>query len=302
VAQDPALSAPFDLMLGVPIDCSGAFVGCQRLPAALRAAGIAEALGVPDGGNLQVAIADPVRDPGSGVIGLRDVVGAATVVREALAPLLAERKRPLVLGGCCTLLIGVAAALRDIGADAGLLFVDGHLDCYDGASSLSGEAADMELAVLLGVGAEPLVRIAGEPPLLPDRRVAVLGPADEAEAARDGAPDPRRFAPAMPIVTSVELSRDPAGHARAALEHLRDAPAGFWLHLDLDVLSAAELPAVDYPQEQGLTWDELLALLRPVLADDRLLGADVTILNPTLDPDGSASTRTVRLLADALGP
>ena len=41
----------------------------------------------------------------------------------------------LVLGGCCTLLIGVMAALRDNGTDAGLLFVDGHLDCYDGASS-----------------------------------------------------------------------------------------------------------------------------------------------------------------------
>ena len=95
------MSAPFDLVLGVPIDCSGAFAGCERLPAALRAAGIAEALGVPDHGNLQAAIADPVRDPADGVIGLRDVVGAVTVVRETLAPLLAEGRRPLVLGGCC---------------------------------------------------------------------------------------------------------------------------------------------------------------------------------------------------------
>jgi len=154
--------------------------------------------------------------------------------------------------------------------------------------------------LMLGVGADPIVQIAGDPPLLSDRRVVVLGGADEEDAARDGSPDPRSFAPAMPIVTSVELSRDPAGHARAALEHLRDAPAGFWLHLDLDVLSAAELPAVDYPQEQGQTWDELLDLLRPVLADDRLLGADVTILNPTLDPEGRYSARTVRLLSDAL--
>jgi arginase len=285
----------FDLMLGVPIDSSGAFVGCERLPAALRAAGLVEALGIPDLGNLQVTIADPVRDLDHGVLGLRDTANACQVVRRELAPLLADGRRPLVLGGCCTLLIGVMAALHDVGKDAGLLFVDGHLDCYDGASSPYGEAADMELAVLLGVGAPALTEIAGT---LSDRRVVALGNTDEEEAAGNGSPDPRTFAPAMHIVDFAELARDPEGHARRAIEHLRDAD-GFWLHLDLDVLSKAELPAVDYAADDGITWDELLALLRPALADPALLGADVTILNPTMDPDGRYAARAVELLRDA---
>ena len=284
------MSTPFDVLIGVPIDSSGAFVGCERLPAALRAAGIVEATGACDLGNLQVAIADPVRDVRTGIIGLADVVAATAVIHRELERILDAGHRPLVLGGCCTLLLGVMAALDD----AALLFVDGHLDCYDGASSPNGEAADMELAILLGVGPAALV---GAGPRLTQDRVVVLGPADEEEAAANGAPDPRRFAPAMPIVTSDELRADPAGHARAALAHL-DGP--FWLHLDLDVLSARELPAVDYPQERGLTWDELLALLRPVLADERLLGADITILNPALDPGNRYGARAVRLLTDAL--
>ena len=102
----------------------------------------------------------------------------------------------------------------------------------------------------------------------------------------------------MPIVDFAELARDPEGHARRAVERLRDAD-GFWLHLDLDVLSKAELPAVDYAADDGVTWDELLALLRPVLADPALLGADVTILNPTMDPDGRYAARAVELLRDA---
>ena len=52
----------FDLMIGVPSDCSGAFAGCERMPAALRAQGLADSLGVIDAGNLQVVVADPVRD------------------------------------------------------------------------------------------------------------------------------------------------------------------------------------------------------------------------------------------------
>jgi arginase len=289
------MTKPFDVMLGVPIDSSGAFVGCERLPAALRAAGLVEALGIPDLGNLQVTIADPVRDPEHGVLGLDDAANACQVVRRELAPLLADGKHPLVVGGCCTLLIGVMAALHDIGKDAGLLFVDGHLDCYDGSSSPGGEAADMELAVLLGVGAPQLTEIA---PTLSDRRVVALGNTDEEEAAGNGSPDPRQFAPAMPIVDYAELARDPAGHAQRAREHLRD-PDGFWLHLDLDVLSKAELPAVDYAADPGITWDELLVLLRPTLADPALLGADVTILNPTMDPDGRYAARAVELLREA---
>ena len=279
----------FDVMLGVPIDSSGAFVGCERLPAALRAAGIAEATGARDLGNLQVTIADPVRDPETGVIGLQDVVSATEVIRRELGEVLSAGHRPLVLGGCCTLLLGAMGALPG----TGLLFVDGHLDCYDGASSPGGEAADMELAVLLGVGAPALLDVA---PRLAPERVVVLGPADEQEAAANRSPDPRAFAPGMPIVTTDELQRDPEGHARRALDQL-DGP--FWLHLDLDVLSARELPAVDYPQDNGLTWEQLLALLTPVLADDRLRGADVTILNPVLDPDGRYAARAVELLKKA---
>jgi arginase len=293
------MSGPFDVLLGAPMDSSGAFVGCERLPAALRSAGIGKSFGIPDAGNLQVTIADPVRDPATGVIGLRDLLGASAVVREGVGRLLAEGRRPLVLGGDCTLLIGVAAALRDSRPGAGLVFVDGHLDCYDGNSSQTGEGADMELAILLGVGPEPLVRFGGAVPLIAHDRVVVLGPADERQAAEDGAPDPRTFASEVGIVPSEELAGAPGGHARAALERLDATADGFWLHLDLDVLAAQHLPAVDYPQDQGLSWAQLLELLVPVLAHERLLGADVTILNPVLDPDGRHAARTVELLRDA---
>jgi arginase len=296
------MASPFDLIVGVPVDSSGAFVGCERLPAALRAAGVADALGgIPDAGNLQVTLADPVRDEVTGVIGIRDIVNASTTIRDRIGAILSTDEKPFVLGGDCTLLIGVGAALRDRKPNAGLLFVDGHLDCYDGATSQTGEAADMELAVLLGVGAEELVSFGGlEPPLIAHERVAVLGPADEKEAAADGAPDPREFAPGARIAVWDEVAADPAGQARAALEQLDANAGGFWLHLDLDVISAQHLPAVDYPQENGLNWDQLHELLVPVFAHEGLIGANVTILNPTLDTDGRYARRTVELLRDAI--
>ena len=48
------------------------------------------------------------------------------------------------------------------------------------------------------------------------------------------------------------------------------------------------MPAVDYLLPGGLDWDELAELLVPLAASPALLGADVTIYNPSLDPTASA--------------
>jgi arginase family enzyme len=65
------------------------------------------------------------------------------------------------------------------------------------------------------------------------------------------------------------------------------------------VLSASALPAVDYVDERGLSWEQLGELLGVALSSSQLIGASVVILNPTLDTDGAGARRVVRLLADA---
>ena len=55
---------------------------------------------------------------------------------------------------------------REVGS-VGLWFLDGHPDYLDGQTSETGETADMDLAVLTGDGAEPLVTLAGAPPMVP---------------------------------------------------------------------------------------------------------------------------------------
>ncbi len=184
-----------DCFVGVPVDSSGAFAGCERMPAALRAAGLASELGTADLGNLQVALADPVRDPASGIIGLPSLVAATDVIRRATRGLLGAGRRPLLVGGCRSLLIGVAAALGDVSPGAGLAFIDGHLDFYSGTSSPTGEAADMELALILGIGPAEITGLTGGERLLDPAAVVHLGARDQQEAADCGAPDPQACAP-----------------------------------------------------------------------------------------------------------
>jgi arginase len=146
------------VVVGVPIDSLGKPGGTELAPAALREAGIVEVLGARDAGDLDVRIVGTERDPESGIVGYPTVVATCEGVRDGIAELLRDGAFPVVLGGCCTLVPGVAAALRTVDRrPAGLAYLDGHLDLYDGRTSPTGEAADLPLAIVAGHGDPALV-------------------------------------------------------------------------------------------------------------------------------------------------
>ena len=272
-------------ILGIPIDSSGKRTGVERMPDALRTAGLTELLDAQDRGDLPVAIDDPQRDPATGMIGFGAVCTASSAIQAAVTDMLAAGERPLLIGGCCTLLIGVAAALKTQVGSVGLAFVDGHLDFYDGHSSPTGEAADMELAILTGHGPGGLIDLVGAPPLLDPAHIVALGYRDERKAELDGAPDPNELTPQMTRYSVYDVRREgfvSLGYEIA--ERFADTPGRFWLHLDLDVLDQEVMSAVDYPMLEGLAWDELRALIYPLAQSSALIGMDVTIYNPLLDP------------------
>lgn len=276
-------------LLGAPIDSSGAGRGEERAPAALRAAGLLGRLGARDAGEADARIRDARRDAATGVIGATNVRRASTSIMTHVGEILSAEERPLVVGGDCTLLLGIFEALRP---GSGLWFVDGHADFFDGQSSPTGEAADMDLAILTGHGPPGLLEPEG--PLVAPETVVLLGHRPD-ELHSDVAAENARLDPAIHALnTSAIRSQGPAQAGRDAAARLAGRPA--WLHLDLDVLDETVLPAVTYPQTQGLDWDELLALARPLVSAPDLVGISVADFNPDRDPDGTYAARLVECL------
>jgi arginase len=74
----------------------------------------------------------------------------------------------------------------------------------------------------------------------------------------------------------------------------------FILHLDVDVISGDELPAVNVPETGGLTLAQVRDSLKKFAAHKNLLGLDIAQFNPDKDPDGSAAKKIVDLLVEAL--
>jgi arginase len=239
------------------------------------------------------------RDSSSGVLGLPGLIRASQELRERVAEVFSLGQRPLVLGGDCTLLLGVGAALQRRFHRPGLWFVDGHTDTFDAAMSPTGEAADMELGALTGHGPAELTVCADADPVIAPERVIVLG-----HRHADDLEDPRELDLVDPAIERIHARSVRAEGLRAvalrAERRLHDVADAVWLHLDLDVLDQQELPAVSYPQPGGLTWEELSQLLEPLAASERLAGMSVADLQADLDPGGSWARRVVDLLAAQL--
>jgi arginase len=291
-------------IIGVPTNSSGTTEGVARAPQALRVAGLIDTLqqvsDVKDYGDVAVLAPTPDRSQASGIIAEESLISMTQGVQQAVDLALTEGRFPLVIGGDCPVLLGCLAAARSRLDRTGLLFVDGHEDAYPPHQSPTGEAADMELGLALGLVPAPglLADLARLLPLVGPDEVRMLGMRDAALLQTEGVSS---------LAQEVELYDDQAlqGESLASitqttLMHIQARTNGWWLHVDLDVLSTEALSAIDYPQPGGLSWRQLETLTAIAMAAEGLLGWDITIYNPDMDPDGSQAVRIVEYLVGAI--
>jgi arginase len=286
-------------VLGVPIDSVGRSGGTELAPAALREAGLVERLGATDRGDLDVRIRGDERDPETGIVGSPDILATTTAVRAAVAEMVAAGERPLVLGGCCALVPGALAGVRDAAGSVGIANVDGHVDVYDGRTSPTGEGADMPLAVAFGLGPAAWVEAAGGPSTGPSEGV-VLGARDPEEAV-DIAPLLDGDLAELLVLSPEDLRAQGLREAgELSATRLAERAGRFWIHLDVDVLDERAMPATDYLMPDGLEWEEVAELLGPLCASSAAAGMSIGCLNPEKDPGGRLTQRTRDLVVGAL--
>jgi arginase len=275
----------------------------EHLAGALLDAGLARRLDARRHARLAVPPYDPRRDPATGLLNAPRIRDFSVMLADIVGPLVARGSFPVVLGGDCSILLGNLLALRRSGRRHGLLFLDGHADFYQPEASETGEVADMDLALGTGRGPAILSDIEGLRPLVRDADVAVLGPRDAAQARAYGSQPlpPTIFAQDLDQVRRV--GADEA--ARSAIQHLcrprTDGELdGFWIHLDVDVLEDAIMPAVGYRLPDGLSWRELETILDAAMRSGRARGINITIFEPKRDRTGGIARQLVDSLARGL--
>jgi len=291
-------------LLGVPSSAGARRLGCEAGPAALRRAGVAASLGrggreVRDRGDLPPAVFRP--DPANPrQRSLAAVGGVVSSVADAVGKAVDEGLTPIVLGGDCTISIGVLAALAPRRERLGVIYLDGDLDLNTPETTPSGFFDGMNLAHIVGDGLERLARAGPAYPIVPEDRVAVFG-FNEAGGGIDPYEFERLGRSGLHQFPADTVRRGPAQSAHRALEALDSRVDHLFVHFDVDVVDELEMPAVDVRHPAGLTLDEVVAALRVFLESPKWAGLVVTEFNGSLDRDGLFARNLVAALSDAFG-
>jgi arginase len=256
-------------VIGAPTSAGAFAPGQEDAPAALRDAGLVDALrgaghDVIDRGDIprfrwRVDRDEPRAMNAAAVVdGVRAV---AARVEEALR----AGERPLVLGGDCTVGIGTVAGAIAAGGEPRLVYFDMHPDLNTPGSVPDGAFDWTGVAHMLDIdGADDRLAGAGpRRPLLADDEIVFLGA------------DPEQCTPHERAVIAAR------GLQLLGVDAARRAADGrpFLVHFDVDVIDFSDEPLSENTGRGiGIPFDTAFAALDLLLAD--AIGLTITELNP----------------------
>jgi arginase len=268
----------------------------DRAPGVLRARGLVERLGAIDRGDVvPPAYGDYARPPGR-ARNEAQVAAYSRALGQRVRSALKGGRFAVVVGGDCSIVLGcLLGARRAAAGPIGLVYVDAHADFATAKESTHGSVSGMTLALASGRGDPPLARLAGRAPLVDAAHVALVGRRDVSDSRRGQ--DALAGSRVLDLPGAQLRAGERETFAREILARVASRDVrGFWLHLDVDVLNPAIMPAVDSPEPGGPMPDELARLLTPLVRHPLALGLDVSIYDPAFDADRSSARLLLRLL------
>ena len=275
--------------------------GVQELAASLLSSGLARHLGVTEP-LMEIETLNTLynnqREPGTKCLNSQAIKDFSLALSHAISDSINKNQFAFVLGGDCSILLGIMPALKKIG-NYGIVFIDAHADFYEPEKSTTGEVADMDLAIITGRGPEVLTNIGKLRPYVMDENVIHIGQRDWEETKKYGSQDIRETA--VKCISLEDIEKKGIDYAvLQALNYIDQSDTdGFWIHFDTDVLSDEFNPAVDYHLPGGLDFGQTERLIRNLLMTGRMMGISVTIFNPRFDSDGQISKNITESLGRA---
>jgi arginase len=298
------MNATFSV-IGAPSSAGAHMPGQERGPQALREAGLLQRLNerfdrVRDLGDLATVRHRPDKSRRRHQNSDR-VLEVARSLAELIETAADDGGRLLVMGGDCTISLGVVSGLLRRSDNLGIIYLDAHGDLNTPPTSVSGAMDSMGMAHLLaeaGTVAE-IARMGPRYPLMQPKDVLFFGFEPEEMNPVEHETFERR---GLGGYTAAEVRADPVKTARSARSALEAHCGSFLVHFDVDVLDFVDCPLANIPTiNRGLELGQVLSSLEVFAASPGFAGLVITELNPGhADEAGETLRKFVNGICDAL--
>jgi arginase len=304
---DPEVPVPTIGVIGVPTSAGAHAPGQERAPAAFRQAGIVEllteqGLEVHDRGDLPKVRWSPDQASPRAQHS-EQVAHLATAVADATASALEDHEILLVLGGDCTIEVGVVSGFVQRPQRIGLLYLDAGPDLNVPSSVRLGFLDWMGTAHLLGLpeATQPLSHIGPRFPLLDPDQIVYVG------AVPDELTDWEQrvvIEKGLQVHWVDQVTGRARQAAQEALADIEDSVDRLLVHFDVDVVDFIDFPAADFPTiNAGLTLIEAFECVEVFAHHPKFAALSICEFNPDHVDEEHKLVRTfVERLAKALAP
>lgn len=190
---------------------------------------------------------DPVADTARN---LSAVLRVAQRVAEVVEEHVRDGHLPIVLGGDCTISLGVVAGLQRVRPDVGVAYIDGDADLSSPERTRSGILDATGAAHLLGVATTALASIGVSQPMLQAHQLVLLGYDPYDHDSFDA--DLIAARPELLHFSDADLRADVGRCALRALTRLEQRDAVL-VHFDVDCIDSRELPLANFPTTEPVS-------------------------------------------------
>ncbi len=196
--------------------------------------------------------------------------GSLDLIRKALRRILAAEKFPILLGGDHLITLPIIEEILRIHPDLHLVHIDAHADLREDylGDTLSHSTVMRKVVEHLSKG-----------------RLFQIG-------IRSGIEE--EFVLAKKLKSIIPLNQ---ASLKSMVKHLGDKPV--YISLDLDALDPGCLPGVGTPEPGGLTFQEILSLIKS-LQNLHVVGFDLVELTPDYDPTQISSVTASVILREMI--
>jgi len=206
-----------------------------------------------------------------------DVERTFSAITDSIRKMLSAKALPVILGGDHSITFPVVRAFQKI-KPLHLIHLDAHLDYNDSVEGVKlANGSPVKRISELGFVGEII-------------QIGTRGIRAREDAFKDS------MSRGNKIITMPDFRR------RGIDEVLSQIPTGnLYVTIDIDVLDPSVAPGTSSPEFDGMTYQEMRDLLKGIASRRKVVGFDLTEVNPFLDTTGLTQSAAVMIILEFLG-